>query len=132
MNSSRKTMFEDVTDFQELVLLAQKPDVPRLLDREAMEHLVNCMLEEVNELIEAYESHDLAGAVDALVDLIYFTLGGAYKMGAPFDEAWKIVHRANMTKKRGMTKRGKEDDATKPDGWTDPKIQLKELLNGPA
>ena len=39
------------------------------------------------------------------------------------------VHKSNMNKQRGMTKRKSEDDAIKPTGWKPPFHEI-ELING--
>lgn len=62
--------------------------------------------------------------LDALVDLVYVALGTAYLSGFNFAEAWRRVHRANMSKVRveraGDSKRGSTFDVVKPPGWTPP------------
>ena len=64
-----------------------------------------------------------AEMLDALIDLIYYTLGRFYEIGGTsedFDCIWEAVHRANMNKKRGNKGRGSDDDAIKPEGWQSP------------
>jgi predicted HAD superfamily Cof-like phosphohydrolase len=78
--------------------------------------------------MEAYYDGDLVGVTDALIDLMYFTLGFMWQMKIPIDKAWAIVHAANMQKVRGKTKRGVDGDAAKPEGWISPEEQLRELL----
>lgn len=62
--------------------------------------------------------------LDALVDLIYVTLGTAYLQGFNFAEAWRRVQRANMSKVRVErpedSKRGSGFDVVKPEGWKAP------------
>lgn len=62
--------------------------------------------------------------LDALVDLVYVALGTAYLSGFNFAEAWRRVHRANMSKVRVEracdSKRGSTFDVVKPAGWTPP------------
>lgn len=69
--------------------------------------------------------HHLAGMLDALMDLTYVALGTAHLQGFDADEAWRRVHRANMSKERP------DGDATsaegriklkmvKPEGWQAP------------
>jgi predicted HAD superfamily Cof-like phosphohydrolase len=93
-----------------------------------MQANILCLHEEVLELTEAYDNADLAGAVDALVDLIYFAYGFLWQMGIPTRDVWDAVHEANMTKQLGNKGRGILDDAVKPEGWVDPKTVIRELL----
>lgn len=124
------THFMRVGLFQLAVLKQQFPDKPRLLSTELMQAQIRCLDEELLELGDATLQHDLVGVTDAIVDLIYFALGFAYRLGLPYDQVFEIVHKANMRKVIGMTKRGNTDDAAKPDGWVSPEQQIKELLYG--
>jgi hypothetical protein len=47
-------------------------------------------------------------------------------MGLPWKELWDDVQRANMTKVRGVGKRGHAVDCIKPEGWIPPRT--KEIL----
>lgn len=69
----------------------------------------------------------LEEAFDALIDLMYVTLGTAYLHGfAPmFKEGWRRVHAANMAKVRAErledSRRGSiKYDVIKPPGWKPP------------
>lgn len=128
----RSTNFELVGDFQREVLGNVFPATPRAPRDPA--HSILCLEEEVAEFAEAINKGDLVDATDALVDLVYFALGTAYQMGVEFDQAFLIVHMANLAKRRGVVdKRGESanGDAVKPPGWTDPKIAIRGLLYGP-
>ena len=77
------------------------------------------------ELDEFWEATTVEDQVDAMVDLQYFLLGAIAEMGVTaeqYDECWKRVHEANMTKlagkKPGRTTHGK--DAFKPEDWNPP------------
>ena len=48
-------------------------------------------------------------------------LGTANMMGLPWQALWEDVHRANMAKVPGITKRGHLVDCVKPGGWVGPK-----------
>lgn len=93
--------------------------------------------EEQAGLVEALTSDDgkpdhrrialgLHQQLDALVDLVYVTLGAAYlQFGVEvFHEAWRRVQAANMKKVRceaeGDSKRGSTFDVIKPQGWEAP------------
>lgn len=101
---------------------------PTLLASEHISFHTRFILEELSELMMAHEKGNLVDATDAIIDLIYVALGCAAHMGLPFDEAFEIVHEANMQKKPGTTKRGSQFDAVKPAGWVSPEEQLASLL----
>lgn len=61
---------------------------------------------------------------DALLDLVYVTMGTAYLQGFNWAEGWRRVQRANMSKVRVErvedSKRGSQFDVVKPEGWKPP------------
>jgi predicted HAD superfamily Cof-like phosphohydrolase len=117
---------------------------PRSLHQENMDHFrFRFLVEELNEYQRATTAlrqeltlppeidrdpgivvEHLAQALDALVDLVYVSLGTAYLHGFDFEEAWRRVHDANMQKIRVErpedSKRGSGFDVIKPDGWEPP------------
>jgi predicted HAD superfamily Cof-like phosphohydrolase len=76
--------------------------------------------EELDEFKRAVDSQDLEEQVDALVDLVYVAKGTALMLGVDWDRHWEEVHRANLSKERGVTKRGAKVDLVKPPGWRPP------------
>lgn len=105
------------------------PDKPRLLDPMEERFRLKTMREEIDEYEKAKTIKD---KMDALIDLIYFALGTAYRMGclnlrdgvSLFIIAWRRVHNKNMEKElssdQNPSKRGKEfngHDIVKPPGW---------------
>jgi predicted HAD superfamily Cof-like phosphohydrolase len=109
----------DIAEFQTSILNNQFPSKPTF-DQEKAMHLTLCAQEELDELTLAVEQGDFPETVDAIIDCIYFLLGGLHQLGVPAERAWDAVHHANMTKLRGVTKRGVEGDAAKPSGWKPP------------
>jgi predicted HAD superfamily Cof-like phosphohydrolase len=104
---------------------------PRLLDMtpthdgpSAYSFRFDFMQEELDEFAEAHEEGDLAGAADALIDLVVVAMGTAVMMGLPWQVLWDDVHRANMSKERGQTSRGVGFDLVKPEGWKPPMTEL--------
>lgn len=92
------------------------PELPE--DRlELREELIR---EEFNELCAAMRDADLVEVADALMDLIYVTIGAALEFGLPVDELFCEVHRTNMAKVGG--KRRADGKILKPDGWKPPNI----------
>ena len=88
------------------------------------------MSEEIEEFVDAGIKGDMVGVADALADVIYVALGTAYQMGLPFQVIWDHVHRANMRKVRGATKRGNRIDARTPEGWVSPEAGIAAIILG--
>ena len=78
------------------------------------------MGEELDEYDQAISDGDLAGQLDALVDLIYFAFGTVYLHGFSIIEAWKRVHHANMQKICVPDKSTGKSGVHKPEGWKPP------------
>jgi len=82
--------------------------------------------EELNEIRAAAINGDLEEYFDGLIDLVYVALGAAYLAGLPFNEGFKRVHEANMTKVRALrqedSKRGSTYDIVKPAGFVAPTL----------
>jgi predicted HAD superfamily Cof-like phosphohydrolase len=70
---------------------------------------------------------DLVEAVDGLCDLIYVALGTAEAIGVDIEPYFDLVHGANMQKtSAAVDSHGKRGG--KPDGWEDPKAQIRNRL----
>lgn len=128
-----KTLYQDVCEFHEKFGLPSPDTVTSgLISREAFDFRVKFMKEELDEYIEAYVNRDPVKAIDALVDLVYVTLGTAAFHGFPFDQVWEVVHRANMKKVRtpskDLSKRGSAFDVIKPPGWVGPEEEIRIIL----
>ena len=100
---------------------------PVHLTQQRLRERIDCMAEELLEFRQAVDQQDLEGQADALVDLVYFAKGTAVMLGLPWRDLWDDVHRANMGKERGITKRGHAYDAIKPPGWQPP--QTRQILH---
>jgi predicted HAD superfamily Cof-like phosphohydrolase len=70
------------------------PNSDRLYLRESV------MEEEFKELLNAMYNHDMVGILDGLCDLLYTVYGTAheYGLGPVLKEAFREVHRSNMSK----------------------------------
>jgi predicted HAD superfamily Cof-like phosphohydrolase len=117
---------EDVRDFHDKFGILNSERVPTMLTRRKLTERAECMQEELDEFKAAIASQDFAEQADALIDLVYFVKGTAVMMGLPWEDLWDDVQRANISKVRGMTKRGHAVDVTKPTGWVKP--QTMEIL----
>lgn len=120
-----QSMYQDVIDFHNKMGIFS-PEKPVDLDLEIVQFRVRRTHEEIQEYLNAYADIDLAGQLDALVDLVYIALGTAVFHGFNFDEAWRRVHEANMQKRRAVTadesKHGTTLDVVKPQGWLAPDL----------
>jgi len=124
------SMFEDVAEFHRIILDAEQPSSPTLISQDFVLERGRFLQEELDEFLTDGLSGSIVGVSDALADIIYVALGTAYQMGLPFDEIWRAVQRANMRKKRGITKRGNAIDAIKPEGWTGPESEIATAILG--
>ena len=121
-------MLDDVADFHLEVLQLTPPSNPTIISQEFCMERFRFMSEEIEEFIDAGIKGDMVGVADALADVIYVALGTAHQMGLPFQAIWDHVHRANMRKVRGETKRGNSIDARKPEGWVAPEAGIAAII----
>lgn len=103
------------------------PEIPTLLERERVLIRSEWMREEIFEFEGA---NDLAGQIDAMVDLLYYAIGTLVELGVEPDSFFKIVHEANMKKvdKESSIKRDNDGKVLKPDNWKDPTIIIKKKI----
>lgn len=76
--------------------------------------------EEMREYLTAEEANDPAAVLDALVDLVYVTVGAAIEYGFDFAGAFGAVQAANMAKlgPDGRPIVREDGKILKPPGWT--------------
>ncbi|MBU6231512.1 nucleoside triphosphate pyrophosphohydrolase family protein [Patescibacteria group bacterium] len=121
-----RDQYKDVRECHEHFGLVLNGPRPRRLSKRKMLERIQFLQEELDELVTATglkgkgSAQDFAGQADALVDLVYVALGTAAMMGLPWGALWDDVHRANMSKVRGITHRGHKVDLAKPAGWVGP------------
>ena len=117
-------LIEDVEEFHKKYGLEYKDPISRHLSPEEKEFRIRCLNEEIREYMEATT---LTEELDAILDLVYFAIGTAYRHGFSFYDGWKEVHRSNMSKiratKREDSKREFELDVIKPEGWEPPNLK---------
>jgi len=122
-------MFRSVGEFHEKFGLpvTRWDRSPHIIDDEAFGFRFRFLQEEMEELRYSHEKLDLAGIADALADLAYVVMGTAHMYGIPLDDVFRVVHEANMKKKRaespGESKRGSILDVVKPEGWEPPDVE---------
>jgi len=98
---SEKTNFEKVLEFNKSFGVKThteaKPDI-FVTDPKLVQHRLNLITEEYEELKDAIEKHDYGEMCDALCDLLYVIYGCCSSTGIQADKAFKIVHDSNMSK----------------------------------
>lgn len=112
------------------VPMNEKPD---FVNEDLLKFRVNFIKEELAELEKAIEEKDMVEVADALIDIVYVTVGFATILGIPFQEIWDEVHKTNMAKVSGKEVREKEietlkaprhdTDVLKPLDWKGPNIK---------
>jgi len=126
---------KDVTAFNYEVLGIELRE-KSLLSANEMSQTINCLKEELKEFEDANTAGDFVASVDALIDLMYFAVGGLYRMGltpAEIGRCSEIVHEHNMRKKLGVVPRrgdGSAPDAVKSEEWIGPERLMAEALGG--
>jgi hypothetical protein len=116
--------FEKVVEFQKLF---ENPisEIPRQLNEERRHVRAHYLQEEVEELRAATTLEDQC---DALIDIIYFALGGFAEVGVRPHKIFEIVHASNMQKlfadgrPRHRTSDGK---VSKPPTWQAPRDLIR-------
>jgi predicted HAD superfamily Cof-like phosphohydrolase len=104
---------------------------PKLLERDRVLLRGKWMKEEVDEFFDAT---DIVDQVDAIIDLMYFALGALVGMGVDGDEAFRLIHEANMAKlgNDGKPIYNEEGKVIKPEGWVSPKESIRQWLSNTA
>ncbi len=127
-------MFEQVEDFNIMVVGVPSERKPGMVDDSEANWLVGALTEEINEFIDARADQDFPGCIDAMIDLMYFAMGGLTRMGIRAEvskEIFNAVHSANMDKVSGIKaeRLAKHDlDAVKPEGWASPEERIIAIL----
>ena len=80
---------------------------PKLVDLR-----MKLIIEEVEELKEAVNNHDMKETIDALSDILYVVYGAGASFGIDLDKTFDMVHESNMSK---VCKN--EDEADKTVQW---------------
>lgn len=125
------TNFDKVGAFRRAMQLPIGNEPKFLLPAETS-YFSRFIMEELSEYLRACEEGILVDAADALIDLVYVTMGCAHAMGLPFDTLFDIVHKANMQKQPAndyiRSLRGNQYDVIKPVGWQPPEQEMEFVL----
>lgn len=118
------TMGADVFDFNKLIqseafpyYIASNLDLQSFLLKR-----IGFIQEELSEMSLAASQNKIDEVADAIIDAIYFLMGTAVLLDIPLMAVWSNVHKANMHKVAGKSKRGVEGDAAKPSDFVPPDI----------
>jgi len=131
---SNSPIINAIFDFNEQVIGLPNVELNVLNDKQA-EWMHKFCLEELDEFTLARQEQDIPAMVDAVLDLIYGAMGTLKKMGLTREQVYQsmmYIHEANMTKKKGTTHRGHEEDAVKPESFVPPERKIGKLLFGDA
>jgi len=123
------SFFDDVGEFhRKFDLPVSDPEEPcSEMSMDEGQYRMDFIEEEMKELTEAFILEDLEGQIDALLDIAWVALGTLHYLGAPGNELWAELRRANMDKVRATDnsshKRGSHEVVRKPLGWKPPDIR---------
>ena len=125
------TSFELVEKFR-IKMHVPVSNYPHLLLPTESSYFARFIMEELSEYLRACEENSLVDAADALVDLVYVTMGCSHAMGLPFDQLFNVVHEANMNKEPAndyiRSLRGSQYDVVKPMGWQAPEAMMLAII----
>ena len=132
MNPTSETFVQDVIEFNR-DLLGIEQRTPAMMSVEEHTHLTMALQEELQEFNDAVVEGNVVGAVDAIVDLMYFAVGGLWKLGLSHEQmvhCMKAVHAANMLKRKGKVAKRYTGaaDAVKPENWVAPEELIRKIL----
>jgi len=112
--------YKDVLDFHKKFDsdIGESPSIP---SPDVKKLRIKLIKEETKELKDALQKKDIVATADAIVDLLYVTIGTAIACGIDPRPVWDEVQKANMAKEGG----GKREDGKimKPAGWQEPDVK---------
>lgn len=128
-NTPRST-YDDVADFHKKFDIPVAGSGPCKMPEEweIIEYRTKFLEEELTEFKDACAEDNLAEAFDALLDIAWVAMGTAHYFGAPWDEGWAEVVRANMDRVSVTRencppeKQYRKDMIVKPPGWKPPQL----------
>jgi predicted HAD superfamily Cof-like phosphohydrolase len=92
-------------------------DVPTIINQNRFNLRLDLIVEETDELMEAYNDKNKVEILDALCDLQYVLTGMIIEMGFQhvFNDAFAEVHRSNMSKRCSSLDEAERTVAIQPD-----------------
>jgi predicted HAD superfamily Cof-like phosphohydrolase len=113
---------DDVKEFHEAFKIPIGTTTIEELDRVDMRYRL--VEEEFEELEQAMDDSDPVAILDALVDIVYVSIGFAVEMGYDFDTAWERIHASNLDKlgPDGEPIYREDGKVLKPNHWETPEL----------
>ena len=87
----KDTLIKDIDAFHKKFKFEKNNKVGIPDNNELVNFRTAFLLEELAEYAQAITKKDAAGALDALVDIVYIALGTAWLFNLPFEKAWQEV-----------------------------------------
>jgi predicted HAD superfamily Cof-like phosphohydrolase len=94
---------------------------PTELTKERVDIRSKWLAEEIEEF---KNSKDIVGQADAIIDLLYYTLGIFVEMGIRPDSIFEIVHKGNMEKLVNI-RFDSDGKVIKPENWKHPSEEIE-------
>ena len=92
--------------------------------KEFLQFRLEFLAEELGETLAASAESDPEEIVDGLIDICVVAIGNLLAFGVDAQQAWDVVHEANMQKVPGKKKERPNPlglpDLMKPEGWKNP------------
>jgi len=102
-------------------------ECPEMLKSSRSNLRAKWMIEEILEFTKAESVYEQA---DAIMDLIYFSLGTLVEMGVPPQPLFDVIHDANMRKRLHNGSIVVVDNkVAKPPEWRHPWEEIKEIID---
>ena len=85
---------------------------------------VDLIDEEFKELKEAINNNNSVETLDALIDILFVTIGAIHSAGFDAEGAWREVMNTNFAKigNDGKVRKREDGKVLKPVGWTPPNL----------
>ena len=93
--------FDKVTEFNKSFGIQTHETIQKNIfkgDPKLVKLRLDLIKEEVDELTEAIDNHNMVETIDALADILYCVYGAAASFGIDMDKAIDLVHESNMSK----------------------------------
>ena len=87
----RADLIKDIDQFHKKFGFEKNEKVGIPDNNEIVNFRTSFLMEELAEYTQAITKKDAAGALDALVDIVYIALGTAWLFNLPFEKAWQEV-----------------------------------------
>ena len=101
MTSQKETNFDKVCTFNKVFGLPHNDNLQKNVFTEnpkLVKLRLDLITEEVKELEEAIQNHDMKEVIDALSDILYVVYGAGSSFGIDLNKSFDIVHDSNMSK----------------------------------